>query len=266
MAVTQKIYLGDVPVIKNYLGEDKIASFGAFFEPLLIEFLIVAGGGGGGTAGIGNIDGSGGGGGAGRYLSGSNYMTQGDTESITVGGAGAAGTNGGNSIAFGVTCNGGGRGGGVLFNASNGGSGGGASVYRPTAAGANIAASGDYGDGYGVNGATSAGFPATTIGGNGGGAGGSGAGSVTSKIWLDGIYYAQGGYAGRQGASQSSLYGSGGNGADLNLGTTVGNPGVQGIIKLRYLGIPKGTGGTITQSGGYTYHTFTSNGTFTITG
>jgi hypothetical protein len=33
-------------------------------------------------------------------------------------------------------------------------------------------------------------------------------------------------------------------------------------VIIRYLGIQKATGGTITQSGGYTIHTFTSSGTF----
>jgi hypothetical protein len=34
-------------------------------------------------------------------------------------------------------------------------------------------------------------------------------------------------------------------------------------VILRYAGSPRGTGGTITQTGGYTYHTFTSSGTYT---
>jgi hypothetical protein len=34
-------------------------------------------------------------------------------------------------------------------------------------------------------------------------------------------------------------------------------------VIVRYAGTPKASGGTITQSGGYTYHTFTTSGTFT---
>jgi hypothetical protein len=34
-------------------------------------------------------------------------------------------------------------------------------------------------------------------------------------------------------------------------------------VIVRYAGTPVATGGTITQSGGYTYHAFTSSGTFT---
>jgi hypothetical protein len=33
---------------------------------------------------------------------------------------------------------------------------------------------------------------------------------------------------------------------------------------VRYLGSTVATGGTITSSGGYTYHTFTSSGTLTF--
>ena len=39
--------------------------------------------------------------------------------------------------------------------------------------------------------------------------------------------------------------------------------GGSGIVKLRYAGSQKGTGGTVTYAGGYTYHTFTSSGTYT---
>jgi hypothetical protein len=42
-----------------------------------------------------------------------------------------------------------------------------------------------------------------------------------------------------------------------------GGAGGSGIVIVRYLGGTRGTGGTITYSGGYTYHTFTSSGTFT---
>jgi hypothetical protein len=34
-------------------------------------------------------------------------------------------------------------------------------------------------------------------------------------------------------------------------------------VILRYAGAQRATGGTVTSSGGYTYHTFTSSGTFT---
>jgi hypothetical protein len=34
-------------------------------------------------------------------------------------------------------------------------------------------------------------------------------------------------------------------------------------VIVRYLGGQRGTGGTVTSSGGYAIHTFTSSGTFT---
>jgi hypothetical protein len=33
-------------------------------------------------------------------------------------------------------------------------------------------------------------------------------------------------------------------------------------VIIRYLGTQKGNGGTVTSAGGYTYHTFTTSGTF----
>jgi hypothetical protein len=34
-------------------------------------------------------------------------------------------------------------------------------------------------------------------------------------------------------------------------------------VIIRYSGSQRGTGGTVTSSGGYTYHTFTTSGTYT---
>ena len=39
--------------------------------------------------------------------------------------------------------------------------------------------------------------------------------------------------------------------------------GGSGIVIIRYLGAQRGSGGTVTSSGGYTIHTFTSSGTYT---
>jgi hypothetical protein len=58
--------------------------------------------------------------------------------------------------------------------------------------------------------------------------------------------------------------GGGGGGFHDTFDTAVvGASGGSGIVILRYTGSQKGTGGTVTSSGGYTYHTFTSSGTFT---
>jgi len=60
------------------------------------------------------------------------------------------------------------------------------------------------------------------------------------------------------GDSSNALRGSYGNG-----GASGANVGTQGVFIIRYLGAQRGTGGTVTSSGGYTYHTFTSAGTYT---
>ena len=44
-----------------------------------------------------------------------------------------------------------------------------------------------------------------------------------------------------------------------------GQNGGSGIVIVRYYGSQKGFGGTITSSGGYTYHSFTSSGTYCAT-
>ena len=50
-------------------------------------------------------------------------------------------------------------------------------------------------------------------------------------------------------------------------GGNAGSGGDGGCVIIRYDGtIPRASGGTITTSGGYTYHTFTASGTLTITG
>ena len=44
-------------------------------------------------------------------------------------------------------------------------------------------------------------------------------------------------------------------------------PGDGGRVIIRYdVTTPRASGGTITTSGGYTYHTFTASGTFDYTG
>jgi hypothetical protein len=43
-----------------------------------------------------------------------------------------------------------------------------------------------------------------------------------------------------------------------------GQAGGSGIVIIRYLGAPRATGGTVTQSGGYTIHTFTTSGNLVV--
>jgi hypothetical protein len=55
--------------------------------------------------------------------------------------------------------------------------------------------------------------------------------------------------------------GGGGSSSPNNLNFT-GAAGGSGIVIISYLGSQRGTGGTVTSSGGYTIHTFTSSSTY----
>lgn len=52
----------------------------------------------------------------------------------------------------------------------------------------------------------------------------------------------------------------GGGGGGYN---SAGANGGSGIVIVAYLGAQRGSGGTVTNDGTYTYHTFTSTGTYT---
>jgi hypothetical protein len=128
-----------------------------------------------------------------------------------------------------------------------------------------------------------------TLTANDGGEGGSG------SLWLDGLRYAGGGGGNRSHPSNTigapGGPGGGGRGAsdaaspnNPNVLPTAGSPntggggggaawgstqqgeaGGSGIVKLRYTGSAQALGGTITESDGYTYHTYTSTGTGSFT-
>jgi hypothetical protein len=61
-------------------------------------------------------------------------------------------------------------------------------------------------------------------------------------------------------AGTANTGGGGGGGGHNN---SISGAGGSGIVIISYLGSQRGTGGTVTTSGGYTIHTFTSSGTFT---
>jgi hypothetical protein len=56
---------------------------------------------------------------------------------------------------------------------------------------------------------------------------------------------------------------TGGGGGGASGSPSNGALGGSGIVIIRYLGAQRGSGGTVTSSGGYTIHTFTSSGTYT---
>lgn len=259
-------------------------------NPYNVEFLIVAGGGGAASKRCG-------GGGAGGYISSNNYVSSGTIYTITVGGGGAgntsfgsgpggAGSNSSVSLTLYATAAVGGGGGGTYNSAAgSGGSGGGAGSSDGNNGTAGSATSGQGSAG----GSAGTGF---------GGAGGGGASAVGSNVvgtsnganggagtaWSDGVTYAGGGGGGAgstSGTGGTGGAGGGGNGGNSGAGTAgtanrgggaggtgdaagaTGASGGSGIVIIRYGGSQRGSGGTVTSAGGYTYHTFTTSGTFT---
>lgn len=257
--------------------------------PLSVECLVVAGGGGGGTSGANYC----GGGGAGGVIQKTiNTLTIG-AYTVTVGAAGAAASNGGDSTFDTITATGGGAGASAYATAgSNGGSGGGGGPINA------VGGTGIYGQGFkGGNSSSANQGGSDSGGGGGGGAGGPGAhldsypftnspgtggSGIQSSIsgtatWYGaggagpGYYYTDsvngiGGGSNGVGGTPSRLTGATNTGSGGSGGRSgTGNAGGSGVVIIRYKGSQKATGGTITSSNGYTIHTFTGSGTFTVT-
>jgi hypothetical protein len=250
-----------------------------------VTYLAVAGGGGGSCGQSG-----GGGGGAGGLLYSTATVAPATSYTITIGAGGAGGVdavgsngaNGASSIFGGVGTAVGGGG-----NEQNGGSGGGRSSNSPATSGT---------AGQGNNGGTGSSGSGYNCGGGGGGAGAAGSstgngpnganGGVGLAYSISGasVFYAGGGGGGADqrtgGSNGTGGNGGGGNGSYTGGGTAGGantggggggqgynggngRAGGSGIIIISYPGAQRGTGGTVTSSGGNTIHTFTTSGTFT---
>jgi hypothetical protein len=266
---------------------------------LTIDILTVAGGGGGGFARAG-------GGGAGGYIYSTNVSyAAGSSTAITVGtggtggsdnnGAGVHATSGTNS-SFGSTYiavggGGGGSYGGGPQNGYNGGSGGGGAGQASGVGAGGVAT---VGQGYNGGSSVTQGGGETAGGGGGGAAGvggnasgssrpfnpGNGGNGIQNSISGSSVWYSGGGGGSGLAVSTGNLFGTNGNGAgntsyggggraNSAMSTTSfsnGQSGGPGIVIVRYAGTPAATGGTITQVGGYTIHTFTANGTFALVG
>ena len=251
-----------------------------------ISYLVVAGGGGGGIAG--------GGAGAGGLLAGSSAVLTGLAYSVTVG-AGGTGTNnytstsGSNSVFSTLTAIGGGRGSQSSEAGVAGGSGGGGGAGAPGfAGGAGTAGQGNNGGAsFGsANFGTGGGGGASAVGvaGTGSTSGAGGAGTASS-ISGSSVTYAgggggggingtangaggaggggTGGVSGGANATAGTANRGGGGGGGSNGGGTTGGNGGSGIVIISYAGAQRGTGGTVTSSGGNTIHTFTTSGTYT---
>jgi hypothetical protein len=254
-------------------------------DPRTVNTLVVAGGGSGGGS-------TGGGGGAGGVVSTLTDVNVGSYP-IVVGAGGIvpgnqnAGISGANSSFNGVVAIGGGGGGatrnGVASSASSGGSGGGSQDYGGVStAGLGTVLQGNpggalgYGSASGGGGAGGAGWNSEAL--NIGGAGGIGMQSSisgTSKYYGGGGGSGYGGVGGLGGggngttdvgiAGTANTGGGGGGGFSYAAGN--GGAGGSGIVIISYpTGSITATGGTMTTSGGYTIHTFTSSGMFSVFG
>ena len=159
--------------------------------------------------------------------------------------------------------------GGTAFNYDNlmaiGGGGGGVGTVGSNTSGAN--------GGNGGNGiASSINGTSTTRGGGGGGGaqfypvsqGGCGCGSPGSGGSGGGGNAAPmtAGATGDNGTVNTGGGAGAGSGRAFESPGSGGGSGGSGVIIIRYLGSQKGQGGTVTSSGGYTIHTFTSSTTY----
>jgi hypothetical protein len=265
-----------------------------------VEVLVVAGGGGGGTH-----HGGGGGAGGLIYNSNFSVtpgsavtVTVGDGGSGGTYSPNANGSNGGNSVFGSLTAIGGGGGGTYANNGNSGGSGGGANNWSTSATGGS-ATSGQGFSGASNNGQTNyggggggAGGTAKGLSNNSGGDGlyfsqfasiggspagwfaGGGAAGVYPGYTNDTSYGTGGLGGGGNGGNgphgsgtgktngTTNTGGGGGSSADLYQN---GASGGSGIVIVRYPGPQRAIGGTVTSSGGYTIHTFTTVETTSFT-
>ncbi len=252
---------------------------------MAVKALVVAGGGSGGQA---SIWGAGGGGGGGVLYQATHSVTV-QGYSVTVGAGGTSWSNGANSVFDNMTAVGGGRGGSINGGdqpGNPGGSGGGGSATGGSNGTSGQGSSGGTGNTNGAGG----GGGATAVGGDGGdngsNDGGNGGAGYTSSISGSSVCYAGGGGGASSGGSGGTVTcgggvggAAGGNGSGGTNGKGGGgggnanggsSDGGNGVVIIAYPtdgseGVStSSTGGTITTSGGYQIHTFTSNGTFTV--
>ena len=179
----------------------------------------------------------------------------------------------------------------VNINGSAGGSGGGgaaADTGTTSTGGAGTSGqgfaggSGRPGTGGTYNAGGGGGAGAVGVAGTGSGAGGAGGAGVSSSINGTATFRAGGGGGGSPNGTAGGAGGNGGGGAGgLAANGTAGTPntggggggggafsvnsglGGSGVVILRYSGSQRGTGGTVTSSGGYTIHTFNTSSTYT---
>ena len=267
-----------------------------------ITYVIVAGGGGGGKAAHTDYQ-SGGGGAGGHVTGTQTLdAATAYTVTIGAGGALISGTgrqvgnDGTSSQISGVNTSsvGGGGGGAGNYtpsgeNGRTGGSGGGGGAGDSGSGGAGTSGQGNAGGNartgnpYGGGGGGGAGAVGGNASSSRAGAGGAGISTYSSYPGISSVCGGGGGcgysFGGDFGLGGSGGGGAGGDDADATSGTAntggggggggTGNgnkatgAGGSGIVAIRYSGSQTATGGTVTTTGGYTYHVFTTSGTFT---
>jgi len=255
----------------------------------LYEVFLVGGGGGGGNSG----QRGGGGGGGGGIVNIPRVVLTSSVYPVVVGAGGGFGNPafpGGTSSLANLVALGGGGGGGNSTAATDGGSGGGGVRFGAAGFASQSLYTGNSGVfGYGQNGGSNSG--ADNLGAGGGGAGevgntdgnGYGGDGLSFDISGTSTFYAGGGGGGWSFAGGTSLPGGDGGGGAGNSGNGGANTGGGGgganpdnrqggtggtgiaIVKYQYTNYPIATGGTITTSGSYKIHEFTSSVDFTIT-
>jgi hypothetical protein len=229
----------------SFGSASKIEGYSSVFDNKKF-FIVSASGGIGGADGltypIGAVLGWGGHGGNTGQL---NYFYD-STITLSISASGAMGTSGSKTVPPGVA------------------GGGGAGAYNDGFGPDGAGNGGNAGDGtmWTINGLTYAGGGGgggSVTSGKVGGAGGAGGGGAGGR------YDGRGGVA----ASNATFYGAGGGGGGTTngFGSGDGGAGYQGIVIISYIASASiATGGTITYNtgSGRVFHTFTTDGTFTI--
>jgi hypothetical protein len=253
---------------------------------LLGDILLIGGGGGGCSYGAGNMDvgGVGGGGGGGEVVEAlAQALDPLETYTVTVGIGGVAVPGEVPDPATPSEFSGG----AINLYAGEGEEGSGQPA--PTGGGGGSGAGGEVSGGAGALNAGGGGGGAVGVGQDGntlpGSGGDGGDGATLDSHWVDyGSFISDpevggggggatdglgGGGAGASGggggaqtddsSTEATNFGGGGGGGSQNFPDATS--GYQGIVVVRYLGSPVFTGGTVDEYNGYTYHTFTEDGT-----
>lgn len=206
---------------------------------------IVVGGGGGASGGVSGVN-YGAGGAGGSVNVGVLELSPGVSYTVRVGAGGTGGGSNGSSsnIVQSISQT-------TLVN-----SGGGEGPAAPSFTGGRNDLYSGGGPQGGVNAGGGAGGGGSTSTGNGG----------PGYVWsFNNTAYASGGGGGQGGSrgSPDSGFGAGsGGGAPGRDAGTPNTAGGSGVVIIVYQGSQRGSGGTITSNGGFTFHTFTGSGTF----